>query len=406
MQQKIQSLFITNPTRTISYIGTGSREEQGVRAIKEIPLGTLLVHEAPFTSFLRFQKLHTHCSGCWKCPESLAKLQRCGRCKVVRYCGKGCQTRDWKNQHSKECTRMKAAVDTHPLGMEGLLSVPNTAQLLFMGCRVICQNKMTQASSLIHHFNDLKPDQRDLMVRMGSLLGRITLSLYDPVPENWNKKCTELLCRLQCNGFNIPDDELHVVGAAVFIQASHFNHSCQPNAAASFSYNTDRGATIRNIRPLKPGEEVLISYTDRLQTCEQRANDLWMPFFFRCSCPLCCSPEKEIYDKKVTVFHKKANFLVDEIDKEIMRNNIPKVIAMHKQKLALTRELLPEYSSEVGHCCDAIGSWYDEIRKEEEAREYLLRAQEILRVTESESATVLNLVKARLLRLQFERALP
>ena len=83
---------------------------------------------------------------------------------------------------------------------------------------------------------------------------------------------------------------------------------------------------------IKKGEEITISYTELFQTCEQRAEDLWIPFFFRCTCPLCSSPEKEIYDKKALAYQRDIDPLMDRIDLEIARGNISKVIEMHQQK--------------------------------------------------------------------------
>ncbi|KAF8966137.1 hypothetical protein BDZ97DRAFT_1658154 [Flammula alnicola] len=39
---------------------------------------------------------------CGSCRSPAAGLQ-CSRCSVVKYCGKDCQTRDWKMRHKNEC---------------------------------------------------------------------------------------------------------------------------------------------------------------------------------------------------------------------------------------------------------------------------------------------------------------
>ena len=138
--------------------------------------------------------------------------------------------------------------------------------------------------------------------------------------------------QLQCNAFNIADERLETVGAGVYLEASRFNHSCRPNAVPSFAYMRDRRITVKTKRVIKKGEEITISYTELFQTCEQRAEDLWIPFFFRCTCPLCSSPEKEIYDKKALAYQRDIDPLMDRIDLEIARGNISKVIEMHQQK--------------------------------------------------------------------------
>ncbi|KAH8726913.1 hypothetical protein GQ44DRAFT_738659 [Phaeosphaeriaceae sp. PMI808] len=49
---------------------------------------------------------------CAKCNETaaaknVANLQVCARCKTTRYCGRDCQTADWKT-HKKECSKIAA----------------------------------------------------------------------------------------------------------------------------------------------------------------------------------------------------------------------------------------------------------------------------------------------------------
>ena len=44
------------------------------------------------------------CAGCGRAQEGAASFAACGRCKIIRYCGKECQTRHWR-QHKAECHR-------------------------------------------------------------------------------------------------------------------------------------------------------------------------------------------------------------------------------------------------------------------------------------------------------------
>lgn len=49
----------------------------------------------------------TNCEACGKAKDAVAGgnvMQQCGRCKKVRYCGKGCQAEDWK-AHKPFCSR-------------------------------------------------------------------------------------------------------------------------------------------------------------------------------------------------------------------------------------------------------------------------------------------------------------
>ena len=46
------------------------------------------------------------CSHCGKIHSKT--LKACSQCKVVRYCGKECQTAHWKGGHSKACQKAGA----------------------------------------------------------------------------------------------------------------------------------------------------------------------------------------------------------------------------------------------------------------------------------------------------------
>jgi len=47
------------------------------------------------------------CANCllhgWKQPQNKDDLQKCKRCKVIKYCGKECQTEHWQNLHKRQC---------------------------------------------------------------------------------------------------------------------------------------------------------------------------------------------------------------------------------------------------------------------------------------------------------------
>ncbi|KAL7530720.1 hypothetical protein ACHAWF_003486 [Thalassiosira exigua] len=45
---------------------------------------------------------------CHHCGKTAASPQRCGACRAVFYCSKGCQVQAWKGGHKKECKKLKA----------------------------------------------------------------------------------------------------------------------------------------------------------------------------------------------------------------------------------------------------------------------------------------------------------
>ena len=42
---------------------------------------------------------------CWQCGEEkpAEEIKKCGSCRCSRYCGKQCQTKDWKGRHQRWC---------------------------------------------------------------------------------------------------------------------------------------------------------------------------------------------------------------------------------------------------------------------------------------------------------------
>lgn len=57
---------------------------------------------------------------CFWCEKNKlsAKLFLCTRCKVVSYCGRECQSRDWKAHHKEECEKIVGGMSRKQLHME------------------------------------------------------------------------------------------------------------------------------------------------------------------------------------------------------------------------------------------------------------------------------------------------
>jgi hypothetical protein len=85
-----------------------------------------------------------------------------------------------------------------------------------------------------------------------------------------------------------------VIGKGFYTQASAVNHSCDPNAVATFKGNPYRAGSelhIRLIKPVMEGEEICIAY-DGLTThvnhsTRARIRDLRAKYGFACSCTAC-----------------------------------------------------------------------------------------------------------------------
>lgn len=75
--------------------------------------------------------------------------------------------------------------------------------------------------------------------------------------------------------------EFEVVGIALDPLASLMNHSYDPNAVCLFDGTTLR---IRSLKPILPGQEILISYTDNTMDYDVRSQILKAKWFFTYVC--------------------------------------------------------------------------------------------------------------------------
>jgi hypothetical protein len=105
-----------------------------------------------------------------------------------------------------------------------------------------------------------------------------------------DRRLVQTMCgATRCNAIQVADASGLGVGQAVFGGiASRFNHSCVPNAAID-----SEKRVVRAIRPIRPGEEITVSYTPQLYLPrEQRRRVLSDRYFFTCRCAACSESAK------------------------------------------------------------------------------------------------------------------
>lgn len=66
--------------------------------------------------------------------------------------------------------------------------------------------------------------------------------------------------------------------------ASYIHHSCAPNAAKFLVGNS---VIVVTMRPIKKGEQLLVSYCNLLENCERRKSELMQKFGIQCQCERC-----------------------------------------------------------------------------------------------------------------------
>jgi hypothetical protein len=118
---------------------------RGLRATEAIRAGSLIVRVDPLLSVLDDALLDKACSGCFaasRATDNVAgkDLLKCTGCSILWYCSKvplypcfrsvddvqGCQKKDWKTHHSKECKYFQHSPGQPPPGFaRGVMRLVN-----------------------------------------------------------------------------------------------------------------------------------------------------------------------------------------------------------------------------------------------------------------------------------------
>lgn len=88
-------------------------------------------------------------------------------------------------------------------------------------------------------------------------------------------------------------------GVGLFTLQSASNHSCTPNAEATFLHNNHR-LSLMAVKDIEAGEEICISYLDECMLARSRHSrrkELMENYIFACTCPKC---EEQINEPDVT----------------------------------------------------------------------------------------------------------
>lgn len=238
---------------------------RGLYTRRKVSCGTEILSEDPFLHVLSRSQQSTRCDWCLVESHSLS---RCARCKSTWYCGTLCQRNDWF-QHKAECKGI-AAIQPHaptdtmrlvvralqkkkqgtPWGMESLCSVKGSLGTM----------EKEMVTEQLHGVNALLRDEFD---------GHLA---YD------------VLCKLLCNTFSICDDEMRPIGAGIYVQCSLLNHSCDPNCVVLFAGTK---LTLRTVKDIPGGDQLLISYVDLVDSCNHRRAQLKKVYSFTCVCERC-----------------------------------------------------------------------------------------------------------------------
>ncbi|XP_065178834.1 histone-lysine N-methyltransferase SMYD3-like [Sycon ciliatum] len=215
------------------------------------------------------------CDFCLREDES---CKRCTACKLVYYCGRGCQKSAWK-VHRLECPNLQN-VPAPPSGELPHQSFRFVGRALLVGVSEgsTCLDEMKDMEAHLDKYMNNGSAVSSLLFIMTKYLGGASSHSFD------QSLIIAIAAKVACNSMSIYNSEFQNTGIGLYARLSKINHSCDPNCVVMFNGPT---AHLRTLKAIAEGEEITISYIDVLNTTERRRDLLRTQFHFFCTCPVC-----------------------------------------------------------------------------------------------------------------------
>lgn len=264
-------------------IDQDARVGRFVTATADLAPGSLVLSEKqPYAKILSKERRSTHCANCFQAlPRRIPCRNRC-RWRVT-YCSLRCEKVHWNKLHRWLC--QLDAIDRYD----------DTFLLAFhaytIQVKTICAEEFFFACSWIHMQRTIPNLVSHMDTHWTSEVESFASIFYLPFDA-----FAFILGQVRSNSFAIQsrtDDATLVkqqnLGTAVYLNASMFNHACNPNAVVMFS--PESALSVRTTHSIPSGSEISISYGPLAvrQSTEQRQLELQKKYHFQCQCDACLS---------------------------------------------------------------------------------------------------------------------
>uniref|UniRef100_A0A1B0CCT8 MYND-type domain-containing protein n=2 Tax=Lutzomyia longipalpis TaxID=7200 RepID=A0A1B0CCT8_LUTLO len=335
------------------------------KKVETIKQGTCILTEKPFVHVLKAKYRKERCDHCF----SSGKVLKCSGCEYVYYCNRTCQTEAW-NLHKIECPYLKKITprivpDAARILARIILKLQQGGDLEKGYYTKLCYRKFRD---LMSHYHEIRNDPKRL-----EHLESLSMVLRDLLGEKLVPNFTEL-------------QGIYGRGTTLFVRAL-----------------TDL--------PALDWSQIFISYVDLMQTPADRRAELKANYYFLCTCSRCIGPQEQLQWK---LQHAPAKIAMTDLDVckicfAKQKNVLHRLNLWHTKTLDLAFEsaiemgkwqdarsfgqlLLPGFRKYNGDFNPLLGLLYMKLGKIElylehiaVAREYLLEASKILRVTHGET---------------------
>ena len=293
-QGKVDKTLDNVPTRIMNM---EKLNEFGVTSLNDpsqpVKGGDVLIAAQPFVYVLSTSCRGSRCDSCFVRFDKKAGAVICD-CKFAWFCSTECQKTD--TTHTEECRLLQKSGKTPTSDisrylLRALLKIKSgglSEADLVPGC-----SEPRKFFHLVDHFDDI-------LARCGhrkELIENIYTEILDflgdedaPEPDYF----LSVYGRIAVNSFSIVDgSEQDSIGSGLYLGPSIFDHSCVPNAAATFM--PDRTIVIRALED-SPDQNLgrfFITYIDLLDHGFHRRDHLLTNYYFLCGCSRCSDPKSE-----------------------------------------------------------------------------------------------------------------
>ncbi|KAI9620890.1 hypothetical protein H4Q26_013565 [Puccinia striiformis f. sp. tritici PST-130] len=343
------NLFKNNQHKLVQISTNSSKPNRGrglfvKNSCSKIKPGTTLLSLIPHVAVLDTSSLSNRCSCCFLEQQDFQldypaptnrTMRRCGKCKVIAYCGSNCQQLDWAS-HKLECSALinygKLAEDaikanqksklrstssynynsngigiglkdSFGLGGNGddyidndphIISKVPSATVRALG-RLIWKKRKEEKvnpdwwsglNELQHHLNEYNSTQKESLMQLSVTLSRYVgnqdlLGVFESASA-----LLPLCSRFIDNSFTLTSVILDQIGIVFVPPAGFINHSCTPNAVVVFPEGGEGAGSFAGkdwvkviaIKPIEPEKR------------QERRNELIKRYKFICDCSACTLP--------------------------------------------------------------------------------------------------------------------
>ncbi|GAM23494.1 hypothetical protein SAMD00019534_066690, partial [Acytostelium subglobosum LB1] len=269
-------------------------------ASKDIVRGEIVLYEQPFAHTINYRDALARqlCHRCLRqlCTSSQAsQLDGCNTCQTTYYCSIECRELDTP-MHSIECQQYQRLASTSMFDND-------CKSMLKLCLRVLVMRHLAPTSESFDNVLQLCDNRHQFSASRMADLGKVARFLEKGLNMGTAATKTEvlrgltqmdlvrLMCVLECNtheiGLTLEPYKYSSVGSALYIMASYFNHSCQPNVCRVNREGDGGALSMIALADIPAGTELSYNYIQLSLSNEERKTKLFDSYFFNCVCPGC-----------------------------------------------------------------------------------------------------------------------